>query len=303
MPPTEPALARVGVYANAAAGRHRAGVLRDRVVRRLRANGHDVLLIEADSADEGRARTTEAVRTGRVDALAVIGGDGTAHLGANACAGTDVPLVLVPGGTGNDNARALGLPRNRPEDIVDLVTAGSVRRIDAGHAATEEGSRWWLGVLGGGFDTRVNDRGRTLTRLHGPLRYLVAVAVELRTFRGIPYTVQVDDERTDTTAMLVAVGNGSSFGGGMKVCPDASLSDGLLDVLILHRVGRGEFLRIFPKVFSGSHVHHPAVEIRRGRRVRLDAEGVRTTQADGEDFLPLPVELEVVPGALAVVAP
>ena len=139
-------------------------------------------------------------------------------------------------------------------------------------------------------------------QLQGTPRYLAAVALELPRFTGIPYVVQVDDQRIETEAMLVAVANGGTFGGGMKVCPDASMTDGLFDVMILHKIGRGEFLRIFPKVFSGGHVSHPAVEILRGRRVHLEADGI-DSQADGEDFLPLPVDLEVVPGALAVVAP
>ncbi len=303
MSDSAPALARVGIYANPTSGRGRSAALRTGLGDRLRAAGHDVVELNATSAEAARATTHDAVHAGELDALAVVGGDGTAHLGVNACAGTDVPLLIVPEGTGNDNARSLGLAKVDLDRLAGLVTSGSVRRIDAGRSRTPAGDRWWLGVLGGGFDTRVNDRGREFKRLHGTPRYLAAVAAELPSFRGIPYAVEIDGTRHETTAMLVAVGNGPSFGGGMKVCPDASMSDGLLDVMILHRVGRLEFLKIFPKVFSGGHVTHPAVEILRGRNVRLEAEGVRTTQADGEDFLPLPLDLEVAPDALAVIAP
>jgi diacylglycerol kinase (ATP) len=132
------------------------------------------------------------------------------------------------------------------------------------------------------------------------MRYNVAVARELPVFRPIPYVVTVDGERTATDAMLVAVANGPSFGGGMRVAPDASYDDGLLDVVILHRVSRAEFVRVFPTVFKGTHVRHPRVEVVRGRRIRLEARGI-VTQADGERFEPLPLDLEVVPGALTVV--
>ena len=295
-------LRRIGLYANPVSGRGRSEAAAAQLRGILADSGHIVLDITAHSAAEARSRTWDAVRSGAIDALVVVGGDGTANIGVNACAATDIPLVLLPAGTGNDNARSLGMPRKDIPAIARLISDGRIRRVDAGRSVTTDDERWWLGVLGGGFDTLVNTRGRSLTALHGTPRYLAAVALELPRFTGIPYLVQVDDQHIETEAMLVAVANGGTFGGGMKVCPDASMTDGLFDVMILHKIGRGEFLKIFPKVFSGGHVTHPAVEILRGRRVHLEADGI-DSQADGEDFLPLPVDLEVVPGALAVVAP
>jgi diacylglycerol kinase (ATP) len=102
--------------------------------------------------------------------------------------------------------------------------------------------------------------------------------------------------------MLVAVANTSSFGGGMRVCPDADVADGLFDVMIVHALSVAAFLRVFPKVYSGTHTTHPAVEIHRARRVRLEASGIQS-QADGEAFAELPIDAEVVPGALRLVVP
>ena len=102
--------------------------------------------------------------------------------------------------------------------------------------------------------------------------------------------------------MLVAVANTTSFGGGMRVCPDADVADGLFDVMIVHALSVPAFLTVFPKVYSGTHTTHPAVEIQRARRVRLEASGIHS-QADGEAFAQLPIDAEVVPGALRVVAP
>jgi diacylglycerol kinase (ATP) len=141
-----------------------------------------------------------------------------------------------------------------------------------------------------------------MTWPRGPMRYNLAVLRELPTFRAIPYVVTVDALRIETQAMLVAVANGPAFGGGMRVAPDARYDDGWFDVMVLHRVSVPTFLRVFPRVFAGRHTDHPRVEIVRGRRVRLEATGI-VTQADGEPFEPLPLELEVVPGALRVVAP
>jgi diacylglycerol kinase (ATP) len=220
------------------------------------------------------------------------------------CAQAGIPLATVACGSGDDSARALGLPRGDPAAMAGLITSATVRTVDAGRRSAGPGSdaRWWLGVLGAGFDSVVNERAMRIRRLHGRARYLAALARELPTFRGIPYAVECDGDRVETTAMLVAVANGPSFGSGMMVCPDAQLDDGLFDVLLLHRIGTGEFLRVFPRVFSGRHVDHPAVEIRRARRVRLEAEGI-SAQADGERFGALPLDVELVPGALQVVAP
>jgi diacylglycerol kinase (ATP) len=208
---------------------------------------------------------------------------------------------VVAAGSGNDNARELGLPVRAPLAAAALVTGGRTRAVDLGRCVTTAGlTRWWIGVLGGGFDSVVNERAARMRWPRGPMRYNIAVARELPVFRPIPYVVTVDGERTATDAMLVAVANGPAFGGGMRVAPHASYDDGFLDIVILHRVSRAEFLRVFPRVFRGTHVTHPQVQILRGRHVRLEAPGI-VTQADGERFEPLPLDLEVVPGALTVV--
>jgi len=163
-------------------------------------------------------------------------------------------------------------------------------------------SRWFVGVLGAGFDSVVNERANTWGWPKGRMRYNLAIARELPVFKPIPYVIEVDGVRHSTQAMLVAVGNGPSYGGGMMVCPDASLDDGLFDIMILNQISTLEFLRVFPKVFSGRHVGHPAVQILRGREVRLEASGI-ISYADGERFAPLPMSAQVVPGALNVLVP
>jgi diacylglycerol kinase (ATP) len=125
---------------------------------------------------------------------------------------------------------------------------------------------------------------------------------ELPLFRAIPYAITVDGARHETRAMLVVVANGPSYGGGMRVAPDARFDDGQSDVVILHELSTVEFLRVFPKVFKGQHVTHPAVEIIRGRTVTLEAEGI-VAYADGERFARLPITLETVPGAVTVLTP
>ncbi|GAA1901331.1 diacylglycerol kinase family protein [Lapillicoccus jejuensis] len=297
---------RVGLLVNPTAGKGRGASYGDRAHRRLRRDGHEVLDLSGTDLAAARAHAADAIAAGRVDVLCVVGGDGMAHLGAGLCAGTDVALALVAAGTGNDNARELGLPRRDPEAAAALVTCGRPRRVDLGRArwgsGDEAGERWFLGVLGAGFDSVVAERAAALRWPRGPRRYEVAIARELPRFRPIPYAVVVDGGRLETAAMLVAVGNGPAFGGGMRICPGASYDDGLLDVCVVHALSVPAFLRLFPTVFRGTHVRRRPVQVLRGRHVRLEADGI-VAQADGERVAPLPLDVEVVPGALSLLGP
>jgi diacylglycerol kinase (ATP) len=272
------------------------------VANRLRAHGHEVLELSDETAEAARDRAIGAIAQG-IDVLAVAGGDGMVHLGVNLCADTKTPLAIIAAGTGNDIARGLGLPVHDPIAAADVVGSGIPREIDVVRHVDARGDvRWFAGVLGAGFDSLVNERANTWPWPKGRMRYNLAIARELPGFRAIPYAVTVDGVRHETAAMLVTVGNGQSYGGGMRVCPDASFDDGLLDVMVLHDISTLEFLKVFPTVFKGTHVRHPAVEILRGREVTLEAEGI-VAYADGERFLPLPLTLEVVPAALTVMVP
>lgn len=290
---------RIALLVNPGAGKGRGAVLGAAVAARLRSAGHEVVDVSAGTADAARERAGAAIDAG-VDALVVCGGDGMVHLGAGLCAGTGLPLGIVAAGTGNDTATALGLPVHDAAAAARVIDAGRCRTIDAGRAVDEQGMvRWWVGVLGAGFDSRVNERANRWRWPRGRLRYILAVARELPVFRAVPVVLEVDGRRSTSRAMLVAVGNGPSYGGGMRVCPDASLEDGLLDVVVVRDISIPAFLRVFPRVFAGTHVRHPAVQVLRGRRVRLEATGV-VAYADGERLGALPLDCEAVPGALRV---
>jgi diacylglycerol kinase (ATP) len=290
---------RVGLVVNPTSGRNRGAIIGIQVAEGLVRAGHEVIDLSGLSAVSASAKAVAAIAEG-IDVLAVTGGDGMVHLGVNLCAGTGLPLAIVAAGTGNDFARGLGLPLHDPASAVDIITRGLLRRVDAvRNVVPGVGGQWFAGVLGAGFDAVVNERANHWSWPRGQARYNLAMLRELPVFRPIPYVVEVDGVRHDTEAMLVVVGNGASYGGGMRVTPDALLDDGLADVLILHRISIPAFLRVFPQVYRGTHVTHPAVEIVRGRRVRLEAPGI-VAYADGERFAPLPLDLEVVPGALTV---
>ncbi|MGN7247173.1 YegS/Rv2252/BmrU family lipid kinase [Janibacter anophelis] len=292
---------RVGLLVNPTAGKHRAEAVGTRVADLLEAGGREVVDLTGLDAARAEAKARAAVATGDIDVLVVAGGDGVAGLGANLCAGTDVPLGIVAVGTGNDNARELGLPVRDVESSVERILAGGTRRMDVGRVLTDDSEhvRDYLGVLSCGFDAVVNERANQMVWPRGPQRYNLAILRELPVFGSIHYDLTIDGREREVDAMLVCIANGRAFGGGMKVAPDADVEDGLLDVVIVHDIPMGTFLSVFPKVFKGTHVRHPAVEIVRGARVRVATERI-VTYADGERVAPLPLTVEAAPGALSI---
>jgi diacylglycerol kinase (ATP) len=272
-------------------------------IRRLRDAGHAVIDIDQANIELLRRETIRAVEAG-VDALVVVGGDGMANLGANIVAQTDVPLGIVPSGTGNDLAAGLGIPIDDTEAaIARLLDAleRPPRVIDAGTVRHGELTTWFVGVLSAGFDASVNERANRMTRPRGRSRYVFALLAELATLKPIPYEIVADGVPSGTEALLISVANNHSLGGGMRIVPHADLEDGMLDLFIVTPMSRLAFLRVFPKVFSGTHTELPVVSFQRVRSVTLNAPGV-VAYADGERIGPLPVEITVVPGALRVLA-
>ncbi|WP_248963137.1 diacylglycerol/lipid kinase family protein [Sphaerisporangium perillae] len=272
--------------------------LLDPVVRRLREGDRPVSVIVGTSAQDALERACTAVAEGP-EALVAFGGDGLVHLAVQAVAGTDVPLGIIPAGTGNDFAGALGIPRRDPLAAADIVVTGKIRKLDAATIGAEE---WFAGVVACGFDSKVNERANQLSRPPGMSKYLLAVLRELRSFVPIPFRITIDDEVIEQEAMMVAVGNTHSYGAGMRVLPDALPDDGLLDVLVVGPLPKAEFLRTFPRVYRGTHLGHPAITVRRARSVTLEAPGI-VAYADGERIGPLPLTCTAHPGSLRVLAP
>jgi diacylglycerol kinase (ATP) len=258
-----------------------------------------VATVTADAAATSRL-AAQAVQRGD-DVLAVFGGDGTVHLAAQAVAGTATALAVVPGGSGNDLAAALGLaadPVAAAGQVADALRSGRRRRIDVGQVA---GGACFATVLCTGFDASVNARANAMRWPAGPRRYDLAVLAELAALTPRPVRVQVDDSAVELEAILVAVGNGPRYGGGLRICPEATLSDGLLDVIAIAAVSRRRLLRVFPSLRAGAHVREPEVTVLRGATVRIDGDLGWPVYADGEPQGTLPVNLHCEAGALTVV--
>jgi diacylglycerol kinase (ATP) len=279
---------------NPTAGKGRGAKVRQRALARLRGAGLTVRDLQGRDAGEALDLARQCV-AGGVDALVVCGGDGMVHLAVQAVANTGIPLGIVPAGTGNDVARYFDLPRKDPDAAVDRVLAGRTRTVDLARS----GSQFFVTVLAAGFDAIVNERANRMSWPKGQMRYNIATLAELRVFEPLPYTLQLDDRQISLEAMLVAVGNGPSFGGGLRITEGAILDDGLLDVVIIKPISKPDLVRTYPKLFKGTHVHHPQYEHHLVRSVTIAAPGI-VTYADGERFGPLPLTVECSPGALTV---
>lgn len=298
---------RLTLLVNPSAGGGRAHGHAGVVERRLRRAGASVAVRSAGSARELRDLADLAVADaqhdrdqGRAHAVVAVGGDGTVHTVLQAVGDTGVPLGVVAAGSGDDAARAWGLPRAEPDRAVEVLLHGRPRAVDLASARSDDERVFWFGtVVAAGFDARVSERALTLHRVPPLVRYLVAVVAELRQFRPLPYELVLDGETIRTEAMLVAVANSASYGGGMRVCPDARPDDGQLDVLVLDSLPTADFVRVFPRVYRGSHVSHPAVHVHRATEVRVAGNDV-TAFADGEPLAGLPLTVTVRPRALHV---
>jgi len=264
---------------------------------RLKEAGFRVRSLVGRDADEALEMAQRCVADG-VDSLVVVGGDGMVHLAVQALVGSRSSLGIIPAGTGNDVARYLGIPRSDPQLAADVVVGSRTRRIDLARC----GATHFVTVLAAGFDAAVNERANAMSWPRGQMRYHLATLAELRVFEPLPYTLELDGEVRRLEAMLVAVGNGPSFGGGLRITHGAVIDDGWLDVVVIKTIGKLDLVRTYPKLFSGAHTQHPQYEHHRVRSVTVAAPGV-VAYADGERVGALPLTVDVVPGALEVLVP
>ena len=297
-----PVLGRVTMLTNPASGHGSAPHAAERAVARLQQRGVDVVAIAGTDARHARRLVDGALERG-MDALVVVGGDGIISLALQVLAQTDIPLAIIPAGTGNDHAREFRIPTRDPEAAADIVVDGVVDTVDLGRIKGADGTDRWFGtVMAAGFDSLVTDRTNRMRWPHGRMRYNVAMIAELSKLRLLPFRLSFDGEELDTELTLAAFGNTKSYGGGMLICPDADPTDGLLDATMVASASRTKLIRLFPTVFKGTHVNLDEVRTARARRITVDSPGINA-YADGEYVCPLPVEVSAVSGALKILRP
>jgi diacylglycerol kinase (ATP) len=285
---------RIALLTNPTSGKGKGARAAARALPRLREAGFAVSDLVGRDAEEAADLARSAVESG-VEAVVVCGGDGMVHLAVQVLVGSGVALGIIPAGTGNDVARYLDLPRKDPEAAADIVVGSRTTTIDLARA----GDTYYVTVLASGFDSKVNERANEMTWPKGQMRYNLATFAELRVFEPLPYRLTLDGRDLTLDAMLVAVGNGPSFGGGLRITHGADMHDGLLDVVVIHPLSKPRLLTTYPRLFKGTHVRMAEYEHHLVSSVTVDAPGI-VAYADGERLGALPLTVVAVPDALRV---
>lgn len=228
------------------------------------------------------------------------GGDGTIHNLANCLVATGKNLGCIPMGSGNDIARNLGIPLDM-EKAAAIINDGHIRELDMGRI---NGKYYYLAVSGAGFDSVVNDlANNTKFPLKGPAKYTYAVYKTLITYRSKKFYIKYDGQEKTLDSMFMVVGNMDSYGGGMRITPNADPEDGILDVCIIKRMSKIHFIKVFPSVFKGEHISDPFVEYFRANEVEIDSDYNFSVFADGEYICKLPAKFEIAKKSLNFIAP
>jgi YegS/Rv2252/BmrU family lipid kinase len=297
----------VALLVNPSAGGGGAAGLRVRAEGVLRKLGVPFHAHDTRDLDDARELARRAARDGEV--VATLGGDGLAACVADVLREPPIgTLAVLPGGRGNDLARVLGLPRDI-EPATALLAHGIPRTIDLGEARPAGGGpgRAFVGIASLGFDSEANRIANAASSRLGNLVYVYGALRALATWRTARFALTVRSggavQRLESVGYTVAAANSGAYGGGMMLAPHARLDDGLLDVVTIGNVGRLRFLRTLPKVFAGSHVHEPGVEVLRAQEVEVDADRPFTVYADGDPIGATPIVVRALPGAVHVLVP
>jgi diacylglycerol kinase (ATP) len=289
----------VVVLANPTAGHGKAGKRIGTIDALLRGLGiaHEIQVSESAEDLQRLARTAAE---GGAGVVAAFGGDGTVHHVANGVLGTDATLAVLPTGTADDFAASIGV--KTLDAAARAIADANVVPIDVVRVTAGAVQRHYVNIAGCGFDSEVNEAANAMrVKLGATGTYIAALLKTLPRFSPAGFRIELDDEVIEGPHMLVIVGNSISYGGGMKVTPDASVVDGALDVCLLAAMGTASFLRAFPRVFRGTHVTHPKVRMARATRVRVEADRRVMVYADGERVGPAPALFEVLPGILPTI--
>jgi diacylglycerol kinase (ATP) len=291
-------IGQVTVLTNPASGHGNAPHAAEKAVARLQQRGVNVVEIVGADAEDARRLLDAALERG-TDAVVVVGGDGVIGLVLQALARSEIPLGIVPAGTGNDHAREYGIPKD-PVAAADIIADGWMETVDLGRIRDSAGAVRWFGtVAAAGFDSLVTDRANRMRWPRGRMRYNLAMLAELSQLRLLPFRLVLDGKELVSDLTLAAFGNTRSYGGGMLICPRADHADGQLDITMVHSASRARLVRLFPTVFKGTHVDLDAVSTARAQSVEVESPGINA-YADGEYVCALPAEISAVPGALHV---
>ena len=293
----------LGIIVNPKANRGKAAIIGEQVFEAFAKAGIAVINLSAATAIEAKKKAEELIRLQEISALVAVGGDGTTQLCAGIAVPNQIPLGIVPAGSGNDQARELNIdPTNIPAAVKNILDSlDSPKRVDAMKVSVSGKEIWSIGSISAGFDALCATRANSLRWPKGSNSYIAALLLELPSFKAIEYHLDVDGEKRVIEAMLCGVANVKNFGGGMMISPNSDITDGQLEVFILHKVSRARLVRIFPTVYKGKHLRFPEVEIFKAKSIKISNDNYPVT-CDGELVGKAPFSTEVHPGALRLLS-
>lgn len=284
------------VVTNSSAGKGKAESLAQELINLLNNNNQKIKVINSPTFEETNTQLDVAINSNQYKYLVAVGGDGLVNLCLQKVAKREIVLGVIPAGTGNDFARAVGFYGKSVSEIFSIMFKSPPEKIDLGKVITKSGDKWFVQVLSTGFDAVVNSVANRMKWPKGRSKYTIATIIVLSRFRKMPYKIEIDNKILDQDVMLLSVANGECYGGGMRICPGALNSDGVFEILVVRPVSKLVLLTIFPKVFKGNHIPHPKIDLYHGRKVKLS--GPTFAYADGEFVSDLPLEVINIPKAL-----
>lgn len=282
---------------NESAGKGKALYLANQFSKLLVNSNQEFTLIHETSYEKTIEKLKSSLSTNSYKKVIAIGGDGLVNLCLQYLARSGITLGVIPAGTGNDFARAVGVNGLSVNKIFDLYTKSDPAEIDLGLVKSQSSERWFVQVLSTGFDAEVNSRANKIRWPKGKSKYTIATVRTLARFRPITYEIEIDGHKFSQSAMLFTIANGETYGGGMRICPGASNSDGIFELLLVRPVSRFVLLTIFPKVFKGNHIPHQKIDTYRAKVVKISAS--TSSYADGEYVANLPITVTNVGNALS----
>ncbi|MBM3213448.1 diacylglycerol kinase family lipid kinase [Candidatus Poribacteria bacterium] len=282
---------------NPAAGKGRSSHEVQTACAELECAGAQVTVLRTEAPGHATTLARRAAESG-IRTVVAFGGDGTAREVAAGLHGSGSRLGVLPAGTGNDLARSLGIPSKLP-DAVTVVVGGAELAIDLG----SDSDGLFTGVCGVGFAAEVAYEANRFHWIHGSPAYFAGVFRALMRLRPVPMRIYLDDDVVEHSAVFVMAQNTPYCGGGQWMAPQASLTDGKLDVVVVSEISRIELVRTFPKVYSGEHVTHPAFHVYRSSTVRVESQEPLRKMLDGDHVQPTPMDVRTLPAALKVLVP
>lgn len=281
---------------NPVSGGGKARLLAPRIRENFTAAGADFAMQTTTARGEAVDMASCAVKDG-FDAVVAVGGDGTVNEVANGIAGTTALLGAVHGGKGNDFASAVNMPLDVDEACRALLHSNT-KAIDLGRVL----DRYFVNSAGAGFDAAVAHRvNRGIKPLKGVSAYIFAVLVTLLHYRPVQMEIILDDTSFITEPMLVAVGIGPCYGGGMRIVPDAILDDGFFDICVVERMHPLALLYNFPKVFKGRHTAMKQTRLYRTREVKLILREAQPLHMEGEIFFGREMNFTLTPRGINII--